>query len=163
LHIRKANLEILKPLFPEPLRGAVYEGSAEADLELQGPWPAVTVKGVARAVGARIKGDNFSLPELSLKAPFEWNNGSVRADSVQVKGKMLTLNRKDRIQLAAGEGRFDGRLTRSPAQPWQAAGMLQLLGARFAVSDGSKIGENLAVSGRIDALTADGKGFRQRR
>lgn len=159
LHIRKLNLETLKPLFPEPLRGAVYEGGAEADLELQGPWPAVTVKGAARGEGVRIKGDDFSLAELSLRALFEWNNGSVRADGVQVKGQMLTLKQKDRTQLAAGEGRFDGRLTKSPAQPWQAAGTLQLLGARFAVADGSKIGENLALSGRVEALTADEKGF----
>lgn len=159
LRIRKLTLDMLKPLFPEPLRGAVYEGSAEADLVIQGPWPAVTVKGAARAEKVRIKGDDFSLAELSLTAPFEWNDGSVRADGIQVKGQMLTLNQKDRTQLAASEARFDGRLTKNPVQPWQAAGTLQLLGARFAAPDGSKIGENLAVSGRVEALTADEKGF----
>jgi hypothetical protein len=158
LNLRRVDVERLKPLLPETLRGWTYGGSAEADLEIQGAWPAIAIKGVVRSEEAQLKNEIFSLARLSLRAPFEWVNGSVRANGIQISGKTFAISQKDRPQISAEEVRIDCGFEKKPNQPLNATGRVQIRRGRFATPDSQKIGENLSLSVRFDAIAAHDKG-----
>ena len=159
LTLREVALEPWKSLLPEAFRDWSYTARASAELDLQGPWRSVAIKGVVQSDGSPFKSNLFSLGRLTLTVPFEWANGSIHAADIGIIGKTFAINQKQRTQLAAEEIRVDGRLDKKGSAPWQAAGKLRILRGRFATPDGSKVGENLTLSGPFDITTAHENGL----
>ncbi len=158
VNLRSLSLDLFKPLLPAALRGWTYAGTAEADLELQGRWPAIAVKGRIRSQATHIKSEQVSLAQLSVQAAASWAGGLARADEIQITGKNFALNQDNR-RVAAREIHIAGGLEKKAGAPFHAVGAVQLLGGAFSTLDGSKVGENLKLRGRFDARTVDGAAF----
>jgi hypothetical protein len=149
MNLSKVPVTAIRPFLPEPIRAWTLRGSAEADLQIQGPWRSIAIKGVARANGAELKSETFSLQQLNLTAPFEWVNSSLRAGDVRIQGKTLAL-KSSAVQFTAEELQLDGGLESKPGQPLRTNSKLRLLRGRYATADGSKMGENFNLTGHLD-------------
>lgn len=147
--LRKIPAAVIQPFLPEPVDKWSLRGSAEADLQLEGPWHAVAIKGVARIKGAELKSATFSLQQLNLVAPFQWLNSSLSAENIRAQGKSLAAA-SDALQLAADELELDGALQLKPNEPLKTSARFRLVRGRYATPDGSKMGENLALRGRVE-------------
>jgi hypothetical protein len=149
--LRKIPGAAVQPLLPEPMNTWSLRGTAEVDMELEGPWHAVAIKGVARMNGAELKGATFSLQQLNLVAPFEWVNSSLRAGNIQIEGKSLAAAR-DTTQFSADELKLDGALELKANEPLKTSARFRLARGRYATPDGSKMGENLTLAGRFEVM-----------
>jgi hypothetical protein len=153
MNLSKVPLTTIKPFLPEP-RGWTIRGTADADLEIEGPWDGIAIKGVARTNGAELKSDAFSLQQLNLTAPFAWANSTLRANDIRIRGKPLALTGSN-LKLAAEELQLDGALELKPNEPMKTTGKLRLLRGRYATRDGSKMGENFNLTGHLDIATRE--------
>jgi hypothetical protein len=153
LNLRNISVEALKSLLPEWLGTWNYRGTTEADLEFEGAWPALVIKGIVRSEGTHWKSEKFSLAQLSFKAPFAWTNGSTRVEDLQLTGKMLAIDQKDQTKISAEEILVDAGLEKTGSTPWKVSAKVQIRRGRFAKPDGSKVAENLTLSGRFGATT----------
>lgn len=147
--LRKVTFEHLKPLLPSALQALASGGQVEADLEMEGPWRSLSVRGITRSSGIRLKGDEFSVADLYLTTPVEWTGASFRARDIQLSGKKLAVKR-DRMEISAGEVHFAGTVENKAGEPVKIAGGVRINQARFASANGSTIGENLALRGRFE-------------
>jgi hypothetical protein len=147
--LRKIPAEAIRLFLPETINAWTIHGSAEVDLEAEGPWRTIAIKGVARTHEAELKSGAFSLQQLNLIAPFEWVNASLRAGNVQMQGKTLAVTRAA-VQFAAEEVELDGAVAFKPNEPLKVTGKLRLVRGRYATSDDSKMGENLNLTGHFD-------------
>ncbi len=158
MNLSKIPVTAIKPFLPEPIKASTLRGFAEADLQIQGTWRAIAIKGVARTNGAELKSETFSLQQLNLTAPFEWVNSSLRAGDVRIQGKALVLQ-KGTVQFAAEELQFDGGLDSQPGKPLRTNGKFRLLRGRYATPDGSKMGENFNLAGHLDMTNGEANIF----
>jgi hypothetical protein len=149
MNLTKVPVTAIKSFLPEPIKSWTLRGFAEADLEIQGSWRAIAIKGVARTKGAELKSDELSLQQLNVVAPFEWVNSSLRAGDVRIQGKALALER-GAVQFAAEELQLDGGLDCQPGKPLRTNGKFRLLRGRYATPDGSKMGENFNLTGHLE-------------
>jgi hypothetical protein len=159
VNLRKVSLEAFKRLLPEPFRPLTFNGDIEADLILQGPWRSIAVKGSVRGTGIQLRGEQFALAELNLKAPVEWVEASFRADDVQMAGKKLVMNQRNETQISGEEIRFDGTLEKSVNEPIRSSGRVIVRQGRFSTPDGSKVGENLALNAVLTTTFNQETGF----
>jgi hypothetical protein len=151
LRLRNIPVEHFRALLPEPAGNWNYTGRADADLKLQGPFSSLGIEGVASAAGLQLRGDQFSLADLTLKVPLQWVKSSFLVQDVQLHGKKLAINGSGRTKIAADEIRFAGGFEGKKNEPFKILGTLQILGGRFATPDGAKVGENLLMSARFGA------------
>ncbi|MGH7825042.1 MAG: hypothetical protein ACREQ7_07675 [Candidatus Binatia bacterium] len=151
LRLRNIPLENLKSFLPKPADHWSYTGLVDADLELKGPWRSFAVKGISRAGGLQVVGEQFSLADLSLRAPVEWAERSLRVNGGLLRGKKFALDKAGHTRISADEIRFDGGFEKNEDQPFRALGKLRILRGRFATPDGGKVGENFTVNGHLDA------------
>ncbi|MET0643159.1 MAG: hypothetical protein ABWZ17_02200 [Candidatus Binatia bacterium] len=149
MKLSKISAEAIKSFLPEPAKAWTVRGSADADLELEGSWNAISMKGVARTNGAELESDTFSLQQLNLTAPFTWANSTLRAENVRIRGKTLAVKYRA-VQFTAEELQLDGGLESKPGQPLRTNSKLRLLRGRYATADGSKMGENFNLAGHLD-------------
>ena len=156
VNIRKLPMDAIKLFLPEQFQGWTLRGSTDADLQIEGPWRAFALKGVARTNSAELKSEMFSVQQLSLTAPFEWANSTLRANDVRILGKPLTLT-SGNLTAAAEEIQLDGGLEFKLNEPLKTYGKLRLRRGRYATTDGSKMGENFALAGDLAATTLDNK------
>ena len=154
--IRNVPVDAIKPFLPEQLQEWTLRGSADADLQIEGPWRAFALKGVARTTAAELKSKMFSVQQLSLTAPFEWANSTLRGNDVRISGKTLAMTGGN-LTAAAEEFELDGGLEFKLNEPLKANGKLRLRRGRYATADGSKMGENVALSGELAAATLENK------
>ena len=150
VNLRKVPFECLKPLLPSSVKALVSGGQVEADLQIEGPWRSLNVRAITRSSGIQLKGDGFSVAELSLKTPMVWSGASFRAGDIQALGRKLVVNRKSRMEISAQEIRFDGTMEKKADEPVKVAGAVRISRSRFASADGSRVGENLALGGRFE-------------
>ena len=150
VNLRKVSLEAFKPFLPEPFRPLTSRGDIEADLVLQGSWHSIVVKGSARGTGIQLRGKQFSVAELNLKAPVEWVDASFRADDVQISGKKLVINQGDGTQISGEEIGLDGTLEKRVNEPIRSSARIRIRQGRFSTPDGAKVGENLALSALLN-------------
>ena len=155
--LRNISNDTLKQLLPQWLGVWTYNGATEADVELNGAWPAVVVSGVLRSEGSNWKNEKISLEKISVNAPFAWRNGSLRCDDVQIAGKTLIFDQNDKTRISAEEILFSGGLENAGSSPLRSRGKLEIRRGRFATADGSKVGENLALTVRFGATTTADK------
>jgi hypothetical protein len=158
VNLRKVSMENLKPLLPNALKALALGGQIEADLDLDGPWRALDVQGVARGSGIQLKGEGLSVAELDFKTPVAWAGASFRAGAIELRARTLAVSRKNRIDISAGQFRFDGTMDKKPDERVKVAGAVGVSQARFASADGSKLGENLAVSGHVETTAGQNGG-----
>jgi len=158
MNLSKVPVTAIKSFLPEPIRAWTLRGIADADLEIEGPWDAIAIKGVARTNGAELKTDALSLQQLNLTAPFTWANSTLRAGDVRIQGKALAF-KSSAVQFAAEELQLDGRLESKPDQPLRTNGKLRLLRGRYATPDGSKMGENFTLAGHLNITNGEGNIF----
>jgi hypothetical protein len=154
MKLSRIPIETIKSFLPEPANAWTVRGIANADLEIEGPWDAIAIKGVVRTNGAELNSDAFSLQQLNLTAPFAWANSTLRANDVRIQGKTLALTGST-IKLAAEELQLDGALELKPSEPMKTTGKLRLLRGRYASSDGSKMGENFALAGHLNITNGE--------
>jgi hypothetical protein len=157
--IRNISLEALKPLLPEWLGAWTYRGVTEADVQVEGHWRALAAHGVARSEGTQFTSPNFSLAQLSLKAPFQWTNGSLQVKDLQLAGKTLAIDRKDQTKISAEEVLVGADFTKTNTDPLKSGGKFEIRRGRFTNSDGSKAGENLTLNARFNATSTSDNNF----
>ena len=158
--VKLSNVPVttIQPFLPQSIRAWTIRGIADADLEIEGPWDAIAIKGVARTNGSDLKNDALSLQQLNLTAPFAWGHSTLRAENVWIQGKTLVLTASN-LKLAAEELQLDGALELKPNEPMKTTVKLRLLRGRYASSDGSKMGENFALAGHLNITNGEKNAF----
>src|SRR5256886_17240547 len=116
----------LKPLLPGSVKVLVSGGQVEADLQIEGSWRSLNVRAITQSSGIQLKGDGFSVAELSLKTPMVWSGASFRAGDIQALGRKLVVNRKSRMEISAQEIRFDGTMEKKADEPVKVAGAVRI-------------------------------------
>ncbi len=149
LRLRDVTIDSLKPFMPKALGGFSYAGKLAADLTVSGAYNAPTVAGLAWYDGAQVRGEKFSISELSLKVPFQWARSSFRVKGGQLQGKGLTLGREGETQVRLEQVSLVGDAEKKSAQPLQATAEFQIGEGKFSTPDGSKVGEHLAAEGQF--------------
>ena len=147
--LSKVPVSTVQPFLPQSIRAWTIRGIADADLEIEGTWNAIAIKGVARTNGSDLKSDALSLQQFNLTAPFAWANSTLHANEVRIQGKTLVWTESN-FKLAAEELEFVGALELKSNEPMKTTGKVRLLGGRYASSDGSKMGENFVLAGHFD-------------
>ncbi|HET8563781.1 MAG TPA: hypothetical protein VFM35_07920, partial [Candidatus Binatia bacterium] len=153
LKLQNVPMDRLKAILPAPLNHYSYEGRVDADLNMEGPWRSLVIKGLARTPGVKVSSEIVSLAQLSFKLPFEWANSSFQAHNVQAQARTLTINEKNRLRANVDGLTLDGDLVTKANEPLKITGRLQITGGRFATPDNSKVGENLALGGNFTFVT----------
>jgi hypothetical protein len=153
LSINNVPWQVLKRFLPEPVNQWTYRGMAAAELTVNGPWKALQVTGAISSNKLDLHGGNFSLADIALHAPIDWTASSLKLKDVSLKGQSLISGAKDRTQAGAEQVQINGSLAYTPQAPLVVNGRVQINGGRFASADGTKLGENLLLSGSVEVVS----------
>ncbi|MCE3241246.1 MAG: hypothetical protein K0Q83_1753 [Deltaproteobacteria bacterium] len=153
LSINNVPWQVLKRFLPEPVNQWTYRGMAAAELTVNGPWKALQVTGAISSNKLDLHGGNFSLADIALHAPIDWTASSLKLKDVSLKGQSLVSGAKDRTQAGAEQVQINGSLAYTPQAPLVVNGRVQINGGRFASADGTKLGENLLLSGSVEVVS----------
>ena len=153
LSINNVPWQVLKRFLPEPVNQWTYRGMAAAELTVNGPWKALQVTGAISSNKLDLHGGNFSLADIALHAPIDWTASSLKLKDVSLKGQSLISGEKDRTQAGAEQVQINGSLAYTPEAPLVVNGRVQINGGRFASADGTKLGENLLLSGTVEVVS----------
>jgi hypothetical protein len=153
LSINNVPWQVLKRFLPEPVNQWTYRGMAAAELTVNGPWKALQVTGAISSNKLNLHGDNFSLADIALHAPIDWTAASLKLKDVSLRGQSLISGAKDRTQAGAEQVEINGSLAYTPEAPLVVNGRVQINGGRFASADGTKLGENLLLSGTVEVVS----------
>lgn len=147
--------ESVKKFLPAPFSQWHYQGQAELDIKLRGPWRALEIDGSARSTAAQVRGGNFSLASFSVSAPFHWSNGQLAAQNGRFEGKKFTFEGSNKSKSAIAQIDL-GAITYDPKKPRTVTAQVKLSGGQFSSADSSKVGESLAMDGSVE-VTAKGE------
>ena len=153
LSINNVPWQVLKRFLPAPVNQWTYRGMAAAELTVNGPWKALQVTGAISSNKLDLHGGNFSLADIALHAPIDWTASSLKLKDVSLKGQSLISGAKDRTQAGAEQVQINGSLAYTPQAPLVVNGRVQINGGRFASADGTKLGENLLLSGSVEIVS----------
>src|SRR5688572_2941720 len=153
LSVNNVRWQVLKKFLPEPLNQWTYDGMAAAELTVNGPLKGLQVTGAISSNKLDLHGGNFSLADIALHAPVDWTASSLKLKDVSLKGQSLILGAKDRTQAGAEQVHINGSLAYTPEAPLVVNGRVQINGGRFASADGTKLGENLLLSGTVEVVS----------
>jgi hypothetical protein len=156
VNLRKVGLEPLRPLLPDFLSALAPEGFLDADLEVRGARQSVALRGTVQGAGIRLRSEQFSVTALSFKTPVEWTGSSFRAGDLRIAARKLLARQKSAMPVSAEELRIDGTWEAKVNEPVKATGEIRIDQGRFASTDGTRIGENLVLSGRFE-MTRQGE------
>jgi hypothetical protein len=150
--LRKVALENLKPILPSPMNTIAHGGSAEADLEISGPWRSASFDGSARVSGVKLQHKQFSLSEVDLETPVRWTDDSFRAGDIQLSGRKILAQLENQMKISADTVRVTGTLDKKKDEAVKAAGTVLIHQGAFASGDGSKMGEKLSLAARFASI-----------
>ncbi len=153
LSINNVPWQVLKRFLPGPVNQWTYRGMAAAELTVNGPWKTLQVTGAISSNKMDLHGGNFSFVDIALHAPIDWTASSLKLKDVSLKGQSLISDAKDRTQAGAEQVHIDGSLAYAPEAPLVVNARVQLNGGRFASADGTKLGENLLLSGSVKVVS----------
>jgi hypothetical protein len=153
LSINNVPWQVLKRFLPEPVNQWTYRGMAAAELTVNGPWKALQVTGAITSNKLDLHGGNFSLADIALHAPIDWTASSLKLKDVSFRGQSLISGAQDRTQAGAEQVQINGSLAYTPEAPLVVNGRVQINGGRFASADGTKLGENLLLSGSVQVVS----------
>ena len=159
LRLREVALDSLKPLMPDPLRGATYNGKIAADFKLAGPYNDPAVTGLAWSDGAKIGGERFSLSSLAMKAPFQWTGAGLKIKAAELRGKELSFGKKGETQVKADRVSVTSDAAKAGGAPMEISAGFEIADGRFANPEGTRIGEHLNAKGRLIFSQRDGAAF----
>jgi hypothetical protein len=154
LSINSVPWQVLKRFLPEPVNQWTYRGMAAAELTVNGSWKTLQVTGAISSNKLDLHGGNFSLADIALHAPIDWTASSLKLKDVSLKGKSLVSGEKDRTQAGAEQVEINGSLAYTSEAPLVVNGRVQINGGRFASADGTKLGENLLLSGSLEVVSS---------
>ena len=152
---RNLDWQTVKKLLPAPLNEWTFQGQGELEMKLRGPWKALEIDGLARSDDAQVRGANFALTSLSLRAPFRWANGQLAVQSGRIDGKKFSFEGTDKLKSAVAQAEI-GAISYDPKKPGLVTAQVKVSGGQFASSDSSKVGEGLALDGTVE-ITAPGE------
>jgi hypothetical protein len=152
--LRRVPFEQLKSLLPAPLDALVSGGLLDADLVLRGAMRALQVQGSVQVAGVKLGSEQFSLEDLTLKTPVALADGSFQAADVRITGKKLRARQKSDMPVSAEELRIQGTWEQKADGPVKGAAQLRISQGRFTSLDGTRVGENLTLAGRVEAISA---------
>lgn len=150
---RNLDWQTAKMLLPAPFKEWDYQGQGELKAKLHGPWRELELEGDARGNAAQVRGANFALENLSLKAPFHWTAGHLAVQSGRFEAKKFAFETADKLKSAVAQAEI-GAVNYDSKKPGLVTAQVKLSGAQFASADSSKVGEGLALAGNV-AITAD--------
>ena len=150
-------LDNLKTLLPPPLNQWLYQGRGQMELNLHGPWNALAVKGIARSETLQVRGDNITLANLAITAPFEWAHSTLRLKEAKLNAAKFAYLGKDRWQGAAERMQVNASFDFKAKEPLKIRGQFASSGGKFTSPDSSKAGENLTVSGPFELIFLNDK------
>jgi hypothetical protein len=153
LSVDNVPWQALKNFLPEPLNQWTYHGTAAAELTLNGSWRSLQVTGAVSSSKLNLQGSNFSLADIALHAPIDWNVSSLKLKNVSIKGQSLVSGAEDRTRAGAEQVQINGSLAYTTAAPLVVNGRVQINGGRFASADGTTLGENLLLSGTVEVVS----------
>ena len=153
LSINSVPWQVLKRFLPEPVNQWTYRGMAAAELAVNGSWKTLQVTGAISSNKLDLHGGNFSLADIALHAPIDWTASSLKLKDVSLKGQSLVSGEKDRTKAGAEQVQINGSLAYTPEAPLVVNGRVQINGGRFASADGTKLGENLLLSGSVEVVS----------
>ena len=153
LSINSVPWQVLKRFLPEPVNQWTYRGMAAAELTVNGSWKTLQVTGAISSNKLDLHGGNFSLADIALHAPIDWTASSLKLKDVSLKGQSLVSGEKDRTKAGAEQVQINGSLAYTPEAPLVVNGRVQINGGRFASADGTKLGENLLLSGSVEVVS----------
>lgn len=140
-------LENLKILLPSPLNRWTYEGHAQIDGEIGGPWNALDVRGIARSENGQVRGDGVKAASLRVDLPFEWTPPVLRIDGAKLDAGKLDYNGENRWQAAVERLQANASFALQADQPLRINGRFQTTGGKFNSPENDKVGENLSLNG----------------
>ena len=153
LSVDNVPWQALKNFLPEPLNQWTYHGTAAAELTLNGSWRSLQVTGAVSSSKLNLQGSNFSLADIALHAPIDWNVSSLKLKNVSIKGQSLVSGAEGRTRAGAEQVQINGSLAYTTAAPLVVNGRVQISGGRFASADGTTLGENLLLSGTVEVVS----------
>ncbi|MGH7795746.1 MAG: hypothetical protein ACREQ2_12805, partial [Candidatus Binatia bacterium] len=143
-------LENLKILLPSPLNRWAYQGHAQIDGEIRGPWNALDVRGIARSENGQVRGDGVTAANLSVDLPFEWTPPALRIGGAKLNAAKLDYTGKNRWQAAVGRLQATASFALKADEPLRIKGRFETTGGKFNSPDNDKIGENLSLNGSFE-------------
>jgi hypothetical protein len=157
LTIREISLDTFKMLFPAPFDQWTYQGRGQLEVNFQGPFDALDVKGVVRTDTLQIRSDSMNVAKLAVAAPFEWMKPALRVRDAKLNATNLIYGTKDRWRGAAEQMQVNVSVDFKANEPLKISGQFATAGAKFASPDNSSVGENLRVSGPFELIFAPDK------
>ncbi len=151
---RDLPLETVKAQLPGPLNRWSYAGQAQANVNLQGPWNALEVKGVVESNALQVRGDDIAVASLTVAAPFEWSKQALDFKEAKLQANKIVYSPKGRWQAAADTLQIGGAFDYQADRPLKISGRIDGTGVKFKSPDDSKVGENVSLSGPFE-LVAD--------
>jgi hypothetical protein len=106
-------------------------------MNLRGPWKALEIDGLARGNDVQVRGANFALASLSLRAPFRWANNQLAVQSGRIDGKKFSFEGSDKLKSAVAQAEI-GAISYDSNKPGLVRGR-QLTGGQFASADSTKL------------------------
>ena len=153
LSVDNVPWQALKTFLPEPFNQWSYHGTAAAELTVNGSWRSLQVTGAVSSSKLNLQGANFSLADIAFDGSIDWKASALKLKNVSIKGQSLVAGVKDRAQAGAEHVQINGSLAYTTEAPLVANGRVQIAGGRFASTDGTKLGENLLLSGTVDVVS----------
>ena len=147
---RAMPLENLDMFLPAPLDRWAYQGHAQMEGEIRGPWNALNIRGTASSDNAQIRGDEVKAASLGMVLPFTWTPPTLRIDSAQLNIAKLDYNGANRWQAAAERLQATASFAVKTDQPLTINGRFQAAGGKFNSPGNDKIGENLSLNGSFE-------------
>ncbi len=152
LTIREIPLDNFKTLLPAPFDQWTYQGRGQLELNFQGAFDALNVKGVVRTDTLQIRSDSMNVAKLAVAAPFEWMKPALRFRDAKLNATNLSYGAKDRWRGAAEQMQVNASVDFKANEPLKISGQFATAGAKFASPDNSRVGENLRVSGPFELI-----------
>jgi hypothetical protein len=146
---RNLDWQTVIKLLPTPLNEWTFQGQGELEMKLRGPWKAVEIDGFVRSDDAQVRGANFALASLSLRAPFRWANGQLAIQSGRIDGKKFSFEGTDKLKSAVAQAEI-GAISYDSNKPGLVTAQVKLTGGQYASADSTKVAEGLELDGTVE-------------
>ena len=143
-------LENLKIALPPPLSRWTYQGHAQVEGKIRGPWRSLEVRGTASSANAQVGGDGFKTASVGMVLPFAWTPPALRIDGAKITAAGLDYSAANRWQAAAGRLQVTASFALKDDEPLRINGRFETGGGKFNSPGQDKIGENLSLNGTFE-------------
>jgi hypothetical protein len=153
LTVRDIPLGNLKTLLPSPFNQWIYQGRGGLELDVQGAFGALEVKGVVHSDPLQIRSGSINVANLAVVAPFEWIKPALRIKDAKLNATKLEYGATERWQGTTERINANASFKFTPNEPLKITGEFAAAGGKFSSPDGSKVGENLSLNGLFEVTS----------